>query len=63
VRPLAAILKEGFRTIGQPVTACIGPQTAAAAKRAGLKPDIIARKHTLSGMLEAIEFYYQKRRK
>jgi uroporphyrinogen-III synthase len=34
--------------------ACIGPSTAAAARAAGLRVDVVARDHTVSGLVEAI---------
>jgi uroporphyrinogen III methyltransferase / synthase len=40
--------------------ACIGPKTAQAAEKAGLHVDIIAKKHTILGLLTAIENYYAK---
>ena len=58
---LAGAMRENRTAFGKTVNVCIGPQTAAAARKAGLKPDVIARKHTLSGLLEAIELYYQGR--
>ena len=42
---------------------CIGPQTASAVKKAGLIPKIVARKHTIPGILEAMEKYFQGGRK
>jgi uroporphyrinogen III methyltransferase/synthase len=40
--------------------ACIGPKTADAATKAGLKVDIVAREHTIPGLVEAIEEYFRK---
>lgn len=40
---------------GNPRVVCIGPVTAAAARRAGLRPAAVARPHTIEGMVEAIE--------
>jgi uroporphyrinogen III methyltransferase/synthase len=40
--------------------ACIGPKTADAATRAGLKVDIVAREHTIPGLVAAIEEYFLK---
>jgi len=40
--------------------ACIGPKTADTAARAGLKVDIIAREHTVPGLVTAIEEYFRK---
>jgi uroporphyrinogen III methyltransferase/synthase len=35
--------------------ACIGPKTADALMKSGLKPDVIAREHTIPGLVDAIE--------
>jgi uroporphyrinogen III methyltransferase/synthase len=40
--------------------ACIGPKTADAAARAGLKVDIVASEHTIPGLVTAIEEYFRK---
>jgi uroporphyrinogen-III synthase len=40
---------------GQPKTVCIGPVTAAAARGAGLRPTAVAKRHTLEGLIEALE--------
>jgi uroporphyrinogen III methyltransferase/synthase len=39
--------------------ACIGPTTAAEAIRMGLVVDIVAKEHTMAGLVETIEQYYQ----
>ena len=43
--------------------ACIGPVTAATAAKAGLKVDIVAHEHTIPGLVEALEEYFQRDRK
>ena len=40
--------------------ACIGPKTADAATKAGLKVDIVASEHTIPGLVAAIEEYFRK---
>jgi uroporphyrinogen-III synthase len=40
---------------GTPKVVAIGPVTAAAARRAGLRPAAVARPHTLDGLVEAVE--------
>ncbi len=40
--------------------ACIGPKTAEAAARAGLKVDILAGEQTIPGLVEAIEEYFRE---
>ena len=47
-------------TINKRLVACIGPKTATAASKAGLRVDIVARKHTIPGLVEAMEEYYQR---
>jgi uroporphyrinogen-III synthase len=34
---------------------CIGPVTAAAVRRAGLRPAAVARPHTINGLVAALE--------
>lgn len=46
--------------INQAKIACIGPKTAEAASRAGLKVDILASEQTISGLVEAIEDYFRE---
>ena len=40
--------------------ACIGPKTAETAAKAGLGVDILAREHTIPGLVAAIEEYFGK---
>jgi uroporphyrinogen III methyltransferase/synthase len=40
--------------------ACIGPKTAETAIKAGLKPDAVAKEHTISGLVDAIEELFRK---
>ncbi|MFC2010937.1 uroporphyrinogen-III C-methyltransferase [Chloroflexota bacterium] len=40
--------------------ACIGPKTADAAVKAGLKVDIVAHEHIIPGLVAAIEEYFRK---
>ena len=41
-----------------PIVACIGPVTAAAARRLGLDVTVEAAEHTASGLVEALESYF-----
>jgi len=41
-------------------TACIGPKTAATARKAGLKVDITAHQSTIPGLVAALEEYFSK---
>jgi len=43
------------------IIACIGPVTAATAARAGLRVNIVARKNTVIGLMEAMEEYFTDR--
>jgi len=40
--------------------ACIGPKTAATARKAGLKVDILAKEQSMAGLIEAMEDYFRK---
>ena len=55
VRNLVAQMGEGWPACNKAKVACIGPVTAATALRAGLKVDIVAKEHTIVGLVEAIE--------
>lgn len=47
-------------TINNAKIACIGPKTADAAVKAGLRVDIMAREQTIPGLVAAIEDYFRK---
>ncbi len=51
------------KALDKVIIACIGPVTAAAAAKAGLRVDIVARKHTVDGLLEAMEEHFLMRKK
>jgi len=42
----------------QPVSACIGPVTAAAARAAGLRVDVVAAEYTLAGLVAAMARHF-----
>ncbi len=46
--------------VNQAKIACIGPKTAEAATKAGLKVDILASEQTISGLVAAIEEYFRE---
>jgi uroporphyrinogen III methyltransferase/synthase len=58
VSHLMAALQGDPTLINKAKVACIGPKTAEAATKAGLKVDIVAREHTVLGLLEAMEEYF-----
>jgi len=59
VNNLVAVLGRDWEAIKKAKLACIGPNTAAALAQKGLKPDIVAREHTIQGLAEAIERYFE----
>ena len=59
VTNLLALLSGKLEAIERTVVACIGPVTAATAAKAGLKVDIVARDHTIPGLVEAMEGYFR----
>ena len=63
VTGLLAILGRKWQVIKQPRLACIGPNTAAALADKGLKADIVAREHTMPGLVDAIESYFTRLRR
>ncbi len=56
----AAALDQDRRTFDRGLVACIGPKTAAAARKAGLRVDIVAPKHTIPGLVDAMEEYFKR---
>jgi uroporphyrinogen III methyltransferase/synthase len=57
-----AIMGEDFRLPAGIKIACIGPVTAAAVKKAGLKVDIMPESYTIPGLVEAmVDFFNNKR--
>lgn len=59
VSNLVKMLGEEWKAVNGAKVACIGPQTAAAAERAGLRVDITASNHTIPGLVEAMEEYFK----
>lgn len=55
VRNLVDLLERDVSPLEQVVIACIGPVTARAAEEAGLAPRVIAREHTIAGLVRALE--------
>lgn len=59
VNNLLAILGQSWEVVKQAKLACIGPKTAAVLIEKGIKADIVAREHTIPGLVEALEHYFQ----
>jgi len=60
VRALVAALGPEWRAVNSAKVACIGPVTAATAVEADLRVDVEAGQHTVPGLVEAIEQYFQQ---
>jgi uroporphyrinogen III methyltransferase/synthase len=56
---LLSMLGDQRSALGRTKIACIGPRTAAEAVRMGLVADIVAKEHTITGLVEAIEQHFQ----
>lgn len=59
VSNLVAALRDEV-AVNSAKVACIGPKTADAATKAGLKVDVVASEHTIPGLVAAIEGYFRK---
>jgi len=60
VANLAAALGKEREVMNKVLIACIGPGTTATATKAGLRVDMVARRHTMAGLIEAMEDYFQR---
>ena len=49
-----------FETEPQPIVACIGPITADAAERSGLRPAVVAQDYTVPGLLDALITFFEE---
>ena len=54
VRNLVSLLGEDWHALDETTVACIGPVTAATANELGLRIDIVAKEHTIPGLVDAI---------
>lgn len=63
VTNLVAALGKKREAMNKALIACIGPTTASTVTKAGLRVDIVAQKHTIPGLVEAMEQYFQRRGK
>jgi uroporphyrinogen III methyltransferase/synthase len=55
---LVSLLDGSVDRLSEATIACIGPITAATARELGLKVDIIASEHTISGLVDALEAHF-----
>ena len=60
VTNLLSLISGEQEVLERVTVACIGPVTAATAAKAGLKVDIVAQEHTIPGLVEAMELYFQR---
>lgn len=60
VRGFCNLIGKDIHSIGKPVIACIGPVTAAMAKDLGFKVDVMAKEHTIEGLIDALKEYMEK---
>ena len=58
VRNLVKLLDGDINLLDGVAIGCIGPITASTARELGLKVDIVARVHTIEGLLDALEEYF-----
>ena len=57
VRNLAALLGGDLKPLRGAVVACIGPQTAEAAREAGLPPHVVAERPSVDALVAALRRY------
>ncbi|MFA5055653.1 MAG: uroporphyrinogen-III C-methyltransferase [Dehalococcoidia bacterium] len=62
VTNLLAALDGDVEAINRAKVACIGPATASAAQKAGIRVDIMAQEHTIPGLVAAIEAYFTSKK-
>ena len=58
VRNLMLSVNNDISILSGVTVACIGPVTASTAKEFGLDADIVAKEHTIAGLVRAIEEHY-----
>jgi uroporphyrinogen III methyltransferase/synthase len=59
VRNLVTLLDGDVTPLRAAVVACIGPQTAEAAREAGLEPSVIAAERSVEGLVRALVAYFE----
>ncbi|MEE8472883.1 MAG: uroporphyrinogen-III C-methyltransferase [Dehalococcoidia bacterium] len=60
VRGLMDLLGKDGKALAGKMVACIGPVTAGTAREMGLRVDIVAREHTIPGLVAAMSEWYEK---
>lgn len=60
VKGFCKLLGKDISSIGKPVIACIGPVTAATAKDARLEVSVVAKEHTVEGLISAMKEHVGK---
>jgi len=60
VRNLAKLLGDDVSALEKPLIACIGPVTARAARKLGLRVDVEASEHTVDGLVQALRERYRE---
>jgi len=58
VKNLVRILGDDRKCLDDVLIACIGPTTASTARDLGLEPDIVAKEHSINGLLQALRIYH-----
>jgi uroporphyrinogen-III synthase len=58
VRNLARMLGGDVSALEKPLIACIGPVTAATARKLGLRVDVEASEHTVEGIADVLRAYF-----
>ncbi len=60
VRNLVRLLDGGLDRLSGVLVACIGPVTAATAREMGLEVGLVAREHTIPGLVDALEQHFAR---
>jgi uroporphyrinogen III methyltransferase/synthase len=60
VQGLITLMKGDVEALNKAVIACIGPVTSAAATESGLRVDVIPKRYTVNGLVEALAERYRK---
>ena len=60
VKNLIELIGENLDLLTGVKIACIGPITAEAVRESGLKPDIVAKQYTVSGLVDALEVFFEE---